>query len=187
MYSEQILQEGIVFLGISDPVEIDSIRISNAINLRFLAEIEALKQWGNRFKVPTGLTKKEYTVLLSKAQEHIDRYKKYIQQDPYNYIYIEEQQNWIEKKNKLKIYLTSTNNKKIDIPKAKQFPIDQLLEFNSMGNAICRWHSEKTPSLHLDKKRNKAHCFGCGVDVDSIDVYMKIHTVSLPEAVKRLI
>ena len=98
--------------------------------------------------------------------------------------------NYIEKKKRLnKILKWQTINKKeveLDIPSAKMFPIENLIEFNNYGFAKCIWHDEKSPSLHWDKKRNKAHCFaGCG-DFDSIDIYMKINNVAFNVAVKNL-
>ena len=31
-------------------------------------------------------------------------------------------------------------------------------------------HEDSTPSMNYDKKRKKAHCFGCGADYDTLDL-----------------
>ena len=34
-------------------------------------------------------------------------------------------------------------------------------------------HRDENPSMSYDRKRQKAHCFSCGVDYDTIDVIAK--------------
>lgn len=77
------------------------------------------------------------------------------------------------------------NNSKgmLDIPKAKSYPISDLLEFNRSGFTKCIWHNEKTPSLKYYSKQNKVHCFSCNKSADSIDTVMQLKGCSLKEAV----
>ena len=83
---------------------------------------------------------------------------------------------WASDDNKSKITL--------DIPKAKSYPISQLIEFKG-NTAKCIWHSpDKNPSMHYYQKNNKVHCFSCGKSGDSIDVVMQIRGCNLSEAVK---
>jgi hypothetical protein len=71
-----------------------------------------------------------------------------------------------------------------DIKRAKEYPLDNLLEINRQGKALCLWHEDTKPSL--DCRNGFVHCHVCQVSGDSIDVYMKINGVSFPEAVRSL-
>lgn len=75
---------------------------------------------------------------------------------------------------------------KYSIEKAKQYPIDQLLEFNYQGKAKCLWHNEKTASLHYYGKTNTVKCFGCGEFADSIKVYQKLKGCTFNQSLKAL-
>jgi hypothetical protein len=86
--------------------------------------------------------------------------------------------------NMLKWANSDTNSQIIlDIPKAKSYPIDQLIEFKG-NTARCIFHEERTPSMHYYEKSNRVKCFGCGKSGDSIDVVMQLRGCSLSEAVK---
>ncbi|TNE58118.1 MAG: DNA primase [Alphaproteobacteria bacterium] len=50
----------------------------------------------------------------------------------------------------------------------------------------CPFHSEKTPSFHVDEPRGFYHCFGCGEHGNVFDFVMKTENLSFPEAVERL-
>lgn len=54
--------------------------------------------------------------------------------------------------------------------------------------AICPFHDEKTPSFTIYDKhgRSNFHCFGCQVNGDVIDFWMKAHVVDFRTAVKQL-
>ncbi len=93
-----------------------------------------------------------------------------------------DQDMWIERKNKFKVKKATGT---MDIAKAKAYPIDQMLEFKG-GFANCPFHDEKTGSAKYYKNRNKLHCFGCGMDADSIDVYQKLNNVDFGTAIKAL-
>jgi hypothetical protein len=68
------------------------------------------------------------------------------------------------------------------ISRAKEYPLTDLYEF-VRGKACCPVHKEKTASLNYNSQRNKAHCFGCGKNMDSIDMYMLLNEVTFREAV----
>lgn len=71
------------------------------------------------------------------------------------------------------------------IQKAKEVPIEQMLEFQQ-GFAHCIWHSEKTASLKLFSD-NKVYCFGaCGKRYDAIDIIMKLRDYDFGQAVRYL-
>lgn len=74
-----------------------------------------------------------------------------------------------------------------DIEKARDYPISELLSFNSSGFCNCIFHNEDTASLKYKKDLNYVHCFGsCAKTYDSISVYMKLYNVSFVEAVRAL-
>lgn len=51
---------------------------------------------------------------------------------------------------------------------------------------LCPFHSEKTPSFHVDPERGFFYCFGCHTGGDVFDFVMRINGVSFPEAVRDL-
>lgn len=152
-------------------------------------------QADTRFDVPRNLTKKEYTSILKDTQKKIYDLKKIIQQDddvfPERVIALADWEDYIIKKEKLKKILAFHKGFKkeiIDIQKAKDHPIDDLLEFNPIGFISCIFHGpEHTPSMKYYKEKNRVHCFGCGKNADSIDVYQKLYNVDFVTAVKKLL
>jgi len=74
----------------------------------------------------------------------------------------------------------------VSIDKAKQFPMDQLLEFNKSGFCKCLWHEEKYGSMHYKKKANTFKCYGCGEWGDVIKVYQKLKDCDFKTALKAL-
>lgn len=50
----------------------------------------------------------------------------------------------------------------------------------------CPVHNENTPSFIYDPKRYACHCFGCNVDIDIIDAYMRGRNSTFIEAVQNL-
>lgn len=196
MYTQELFKEGITYLGITSPGEVLLIQDSIHENRQWLTELErqlALEvEWENRYKIPKGLTKKALTELQKETQKKFDTLKVMTRDPKINVItkmYLEMQmEEWKDKKERIKKTLALHKGFKkdeLDIKKAKDYPIDQLLEFKARY-ARCIMHDEKTPSLYLYKERNKAHCFSCHGDFDSIDIFMKINNVTLPEAVKHL-
>lgn len=191
MYTTKILKDGIEFLGINDREIIQSIFKSNYENRFWLLEQEIKKQnkelYNNRFKIPKGLKKKEYNILLKQTQNKIDEYKDIVRKNPARVMSQLELEDYIEKKKQLKliIELYSKPKGEINIDKAKQYPIDQLLEFKG-GFTRCIFHEEKTGSMKYYKDKNRVHCFSCNQGWDAIDIYQKLNNVEFTEAVKRL-
>lgn len=189
-----MLYEGILFLGIEDTSIIYSIIDAQEDGILFREELLIKKkqkeEQDNLFKVPLGLTKKEYTLLLKDTQQKIDELKDILRKNPDNIFRKIDFEDFIAKKEKIKKALTlhsKNNNFTGDIQTAKSYPIQNLIEFNYSGFTKCLWHEQKEhESLHLDKRRNKVHCFSCGADKDSIDVYQKLTGASLQESIKFL-
>jgi DNA primase len=51
---------------------------------------------------------------------------------------------------------------------------------------LCPFHSEKTPSFHVNAERGFYHCFGCGEGGSVFDFVMKVEGLSFIEAAERL-
>lgn len=152
-------------------------------------EWQALLRWQDRFKIPRGLNKTELNKLLKETQAKIDECKKRCRSlGPDNMILADiEREDYVEKKLKIKNILKMHDNfGSMNVQKAKQYPIDQIMEFSGYGFAKCLWHSEKTASMKLYKKTNRIKCFGCQINEDAIGVYMKLHGVDFNSAVKAL-
>ena len=51
---------------------------------------------------------------------------------------------------------------------------------------LCPFHSEKTPSFHVNPEKGFFHCFGCGVGGD-VFKFLELHEkVAFPDAVRML-
>src|SRR5260221_14307530 len=51
---------------------------------------------------------------------------------------------------------------------------------------LCPFHSERTPSFHVDSDKGFFHCFGCNVGGD-VFKFLELHEkLAFPEAVKML-
>ena len=73
-----------------------------------------------------------------------------------------------------------------DIERAREYPIEDLVDVNSKGFASCINHNETMNTPGMFCKNNFAHCFSCGFQGDVIDVYRKIHNCGFIDAVKFL-
>ncbi|MCR5276729.1 MAG: DNA primase, partial [Bacteroidales bacterium] len=51
---------------------------------------------------------------------------------------------------------------------------------------LCPFHSEKTPSFHVQREKGFFHCFGCGVGGGVIQFVMRAENLPFPEAVAKL-
>ncbi len=52
--------------------------------------------------------------------------------------------------------------------------------------ACCPFHQEKSPSFHVDDRRNRYKCFGCGASGDHFRFLTETEGLNFPEAVERL-
>ena len=61
-----------------------------------------------------------------------------------------------------------------------------LKRVGSKYKGLCPFHSEKTPSFHVDPDKGFFHCFGCGAGGD-VFKFLELHEkVAFPEAVRML-
>jgi len=184
MYSKDNITKGKELLGLTNNELIWDIIIPNIDNFLYFHE---QKQYRERFNVSRELSKKQLKEKIKEINKFIDYYRDLIRQTDGGFGQ-EQLDQYIKLKERLNLPKKLGDNK-ADIKKAREFPINQLLQFKKNGFTDCVFHStgkQNTPSLHLDKRRNKAHCFSCGKDVDSIDIYMQLYKVSLTEAIKKL-
>ncbi|HEV8544506.1 MAG TPA: DNA primase [Verrucomicrobiae bacterium] len=52
--------------------------------------------------------------------------------------------------------------------------------------ALCPFHRERTPSFHVNPRKQTFHCFGCHKGGDVFTFIREYETVDFPEAIKRL-
>lgn len=79
----------------------------------------------------------------------------------------------------------TTNNKELDIQKAKSFPIESLYPFVKKGkNVSCPFHTDSSPSASI--KYNRLVCFSCGFKGDGLAFIMKLNNVDFKTAVRQL-
>lgn len=143
-----------------------------------------LKLKAETWLIPTGKKAKEYNDLANKAL--------YFQRQNPDYVLytqtiidttLKDRDANVRKKKK--IYNLSEGS--TDITKAKQVPIDSMIEFSADGFARCIWHHEVHGSMKYYKKDNRVHCFGgCGKGGDAVDVAKKLYNLSTIEAIKYL-
>lgn len=62
----------------------------------------------------------------------------------------------------------------------------QLRRAGNSWKACCPFHSEKTPSFHVNPTRQTFHCFGCGVGGDAVKFLMMFENLDYPTALRRL-
>ncbi len=73
-----------------------------------------------------------------------------------------------------------------DIEAARNYPIEQVIDFNRAGKAIAWCHEDKSPSLTWYKAKNKARCFACNQSFDSISAHMYLTGTDFITTVKAL-
>ena len=73
-----------------------------------------------------------------------------------------------------------------DVQRAKETPLDTLIEVNRAGFAQCPFHEDKTPSLKVYGKTNRWYCYSCTSGSDAIDLFMKLNSCDFIAAVKKL-
>ncbi len=64
--------------------------------------------------------------------------------------------------------------------------VDNYLKLDRRFKTICPFHSEKTPSFVVNRKRKRWHCFGCGASGDVFDFIQEIENLSFSQAVSYL-
>jgi DNA primase len=67
--------------------------------------------------------------------------------------------------------------------------VGQYVDLKRSGRAfvgLCPFHSEKTPSFHVNPDRGIYHCFGCNVTGDLFQFYMEEESSSFPEALREM-
>lgn len=67
--------------------------------------------------------------------------------------------------------------------------ISQYISLQKVGSSyrgLCPFHSEKTPSFHVNPVLKLYHCFGCGASGDVIKFIQEIEHLSFQEALQKL-
>lgn len=71
-----------------------------------------------------------------------------------------------------------------DIARAKEYPIQDIIEIGHNGRAKCIFHNGT--DFNMGIKNNFARCFVCNESGDSIKVYQTVHGCGFIEAVRAL-
>ena len=74
-----------------------------------------------------------------------------------------------------------------DIERAKEYPVENLIELDSRGKAIAWCHDDKNASMTLWNGKNRVRCWACSKTYNPIDILVERDGLSFIEAVKRLI
>ena len=74
-----------------------------------------------------------------------------------------------------------------NVIEAREYPVDQLMEFGSNGRCMAFCHKSNTESMSYNNRDNKAHCFVCNKSFNPIDILMERDGLSFIDAVKELI
>lgn len=88
--------------------------------------------------------------------------------------------------------LGQTHKFDVDIETIKTIPIKDIIGVamtnQSKNRAFfpCPLHNEKKPSFVWYKNDNSFYCFGCAAGGSVIDLYMKLYSVSVGDAIKGL-
>jgi len=98
-----------------------------------------------------------------------------------------EQLNFIEKEQKGLTVKKATN--KItdeDVTAARRIPIINFIKVRRDGKAVCLFHGDKSPSMHVYKD-NHFYCFTCNKKGDVLDIIQKLHGTSFHDSIRFLI
>jgi hypothetical protein len=63
--------------------------------------------------------------------------------------------------------------------------VDQYVKLRN-GYGLCPFHSEKSPSFHVNGREGYYKCFGCGVGGDVITFASQYHSLSIGAAIRML-
>lgn len=64
--------------------------------------------------------------------------------------------------------------------------ISQHVKLDNHGKGLCHFHDEKTPSFHVDERKGRYRCFGCGASGDSLKWLTDGLKMSFPDALDYL-
>lgn len=78
----------------------------------------------------------------------------------------------------------------LDVDAARAVPILEVAAMlgieHRRGWAVCPFHADSKPSLHLNARKGAAFCNPCGASWDSIALLMDYRQLTFPEAVREL-
>lgn len=91
------------------------------------------------------------------------------------------------------VMVRSGDSNKIDVAKARMFPIENLFDLQKAKHTqnriicCCPFHEDQKPSFVIYKQTNSFYCFSsCGIGGDVIAFAMKLFNISFIDAVKKL-
>lgn len=175
-HNQYIYQQGIKVNSIEDRLRVCKKLLQN--NVKHVKEI--MREYITHFKD----TAEE---LSAKRRNSINETERIWLTQSINDFYVPSANEW-ERVIKAYSYKKDSDKKitDMDIVKAKDYSIKDLIQFGRDGKARCIFHNENTPSMKYYPENNTVHCFGCGVTADSIRVAQHIFGENFINTVKRL-
>lgn len=67
--------------------------------------------------------------------------------------------------------------------------VKDFVELKRCGSGwvgLCPFHSERTPSFHVDPRRNICKCFSCGEGGGAVHFLMEHRSMSYPDAIRHI-
>ena len=136
-----------------------------------------MTDWYRENKEFASKCRKEYEE--NRRKEQLNRYEKRLKELMRTVGNVEEKERLVKNIEEIKMLsITET-----DILRAKDYPIERLVEINGFNKFICPFHNDKNPSMHYYKETNSCYCFSCNTHADAIDIYRKIKNCSFKKAV----
>ena len=94
---------------------------------------------------------------------------------------------WLENHEKKTVQLkpVTRSSSEDEVERAKSVEIKSLVKVGRDRKALCPFHNDKTPSMHVFPD-NHAFCFVCHKRADTIDIYRALNNCTFKEAVEAL-
>lgn len=182
---EYLEESAVKMFGAMDSMQ--TIEVRDLLEKEKEEYLEEIKKEESKLKF-----QKEYLNRLLKEEsvrQKIEKAKKKIEKEKDEVKLKEEKEKLIEAEQRLSEAIDyhpqdGISNDMID--KARSVPITNFVKVGRDGKVKCFKHNEKTPSMHIYKKKNNFYCFSCGFHGSVIDVIMELQGLDFKGAVKYL-
>ncbi len=147
----------------------------------------------HRYEVPTKDAPKRLEALKSLQKTLLAEKQECLKDSTRTPFHVDIALDWVKKELSLEYEWSDRQSSRekykgdrTDVEKARTYPIRDLIKVNRQHKAVCLFHTDKDPSMHVYKD-NHAYCFVCNKRADAINIYMALNNCSFKEALKALI